>query len=231
MVSRPSGSAFLLCLCPSSFVLASSEAGRPAPPPHPPTPPSEWCGRLVESEGVPRVSSCEVSSPPSTVFGGRVGREGGGVEPWLLGVWGFSRFFPPGGWSSRILVLADPSPVASSVSAGRDHCSRSREIAESTGDCSCIRSSRLSPSRGQDSREGRRCARSRFQGSRDRSHESLCRSTDCLRSRGQKRLAVTRPAPLLPVCSLDNPGRSLLTAAGTVEWTHALGVTVCSLDD
>ena len=64
-------------------------------------------------------------------------------------------------------MLADPSPVASSVSAGRDHRSRFREIGESTGDRS--HSSRSSSSRGRDSREVQRCARSRFRGLRDRS--------------------------------------------------------------
>ena len=46
-----------------------------------------------------------------------------------VGVAGSSR-------SQELFVLADPSPVASSVSAGRDRQSRSREIRESTGDSS-----------------------------------------------------------------------------------------------
>ena len=41
-------------------------------------------------------------------------------------------------------------------------------------------------------------------------------------------LTVTLPAPLLPVCSLDDP---LLTGTGTAECARAFGVTVRSLDD
>ena len=77
-------------------------------------------------------------------------------------------------------VLADPCPVASSVSAGRDRWSRSREIGEFTGGRSRSRSSRSSPSRARDSCEEHHCARSR-------SRESRSRSTDRLRSRGRER--------------------------------------------
>ena len=68
---RPSGSALPTTpptLPPSAS--ASSEAGRPAPPPRPPTPPSEGCGCSGEMEGVPRVDSCEVSSPREERGGG-----------------------------------------------------------------------------------------------------------------------------------------------------------------
>ena len=44
-------------------------------------------------------------------------------------------------------------------------------------------------------------------------------------------LAVTRPAPFLPVCSLDDPSRGLLTATGTVKCARALKVTVRGHDD
>ena len=81
-------------------------------------------------------------------------------------------------------MLADPSSVASSVSAGLDCWSRSREIRESTEDCSRSLSSRSSPSRGRYSLEGRHCAHLRSRGSRDRSQESRSRSTDRSRSRG-----------------------------------------------
>ena len=81
-------------------------------------------------------------------------------------------------------MLADPCPVDSSVSAGGDRRSPSREIGGSTGDRSRSHSSRLSPSQGRDSCEERRCARSRSQGSHDWSRESRPRSTDRSRSRG-----------------------------------------------
>ena len=152
---RPSG--FTLPTVPPTLppsASASSEAGRPAPPPCPPTPPSEGCGRLGELEGVPRVGSHEVSSPPFPLFSGR-GRGGratrasasGGTSDSAtssllgVGVVGSSR-------SQELLVLADPSSVASSVSAGCDRRSRSREIGESTGDRFRLRSSCSSPSRG-----------------------------------------------------------------------------------
>ena len=131
----------------------------------------------------PCMGSHGVSSPPSRHFGGRVGVRalasvGDSASSSLMrvAVAGSSR-------SQESLVLADPSPVASSVSAGRDCWSRSREIGESPGDRS--RSSRSSPSR--DSREGHRCARSRSWWSRDRSRESCSHSTDCSRSRGRRR--------------------------------------------
>ena len=38
-------------------------------------------------------------------------------------------------------------------------------------------------------------------------------------------LAVTRHAPLLPICSLVAPGRGLLTATETDGYAHTLGVT------
>ena len=128
---------------------------------------------------------------PLPPFGGRGGGGGGAARALAfagtsdsavsslpgVGVAGSSR-------SQESPVLADPSLVASSISAGRDHRSRSREIGGSTGDRSRSRSSRLFPSRGRDSREGRRCARSRSRGLRDWSRESRSRSTDCSRSRG-----------------------------------------------
>ena len=44
-------------------------------------------------------------------------------------------------------------------------------------------------------------------------------------------IAVTLPFPLLSVCGLDDPGRRLLTATGTIEFAHALGVTIRGHDD
>ena len=129
-------------------------------------------------------------------------------------------------------VLAHPSPVASSVSAGCDHRSHSCEIGGSTGDFSRSRSSHLSLSRGQDSREGCRCAHSRSRGSRDRSCESLSLAPWTVRGLvDEVALAVTCPTPVLPVCGLADPGHGLLTATGTGECAHALTVTVHSLDE
>ena len=61
-------------------------------------------------------------------------------------------------------MLADPSLVDSSVSAGGDRRSPSCEMGGSTGDRSCSRSSRVSPSRGRDSHEEHRSACSQSQG-------------------------------------------------------------------
>ena len=44
-------------------------------------------------------------------------------------------------------------------------------------------------------------------------------------------LAVTHHAPPLPVCGLDDPGRGLLTATGTVECASALRATVRGRDN
>ena len=83
-------------------------------------------------------------------------------------------------------MLADLSPLAASVSAGRDRRSHSREIGESTGDRSHSRSSRSFPSRGRDSCEEHRCVCSRSPGSHDLSHKSPSHSTDRSQSRGRK---------------------------------------------
>ena len=111
-------------------------------------------------------------------------------------------------------MLADPSSVASSVFAGRDRRSRSHEIRESTRDRSRSRSSQSSPSRGRDSHEGRRCARSwsggRVTGLVSRSH--VPQTVRGVMDEGA--LAVTRHAPLLPVFGLGGPGRGLWTATG-----------------
>ena len=107
-----------------------------------------------------------------------------------VGVAGSSR-------SQELLVLADPSPVASSVSAGCDRRSRSREIGESTGDRFRLRSSCSSPSRGRDSREGRRCARSQSGGSRDRSRRRRsfrCNSSRSPSARVWSRQSRSRPS-------------------------------------
>ena len=76
--------------------------------------------------------------------------------------------------SQESLVLADPDPVVSSSPPGGDHrsCSGGRE--GFAGDRFRSRSSRLSPSRGRDSREEHRCARSRSRGARAWSWESRC---------------------------------------------------------
>ena len=157
---------FPLHLRPSALRLGFLGSRMPCASPsstHPSTQPSfreAWLFGGVG--GVPRVGSYKVSSHPSCHLVG----EGGGVI----------RLLPSRGLAQQeSLVLAAPSLVAFSVSAGCDHRSRSREIGESTEDCSCSRSSRSSPSRGQDSCEGCRCARSQSKGSRDQSHESWSR--------------------------------------------------------
>ena len=89
-------------------------------------PPSEGRGHSGETEGVHRVCSCKVSSPPSQHL---VGEEGGGAArasasagasdlaaSSLLGVG-----VAGSSCSQEAPVLADPSPESSSVSAGRDY--------------------------------------------------------------------------------------------------------------
>ena len=44
-------------------------------------------------------------------------------------------------------------------------------------------------------------------------------------------LAVTLHAPILPVCSFVAPGRSLLTATGSIGYARALRVTAHGHDD
>ena len=143
--------------------------------------PPEGRDRSGEVEGVPCVGSREVSPPPLPPFSGR----GGGERREGLGFCGrerFGCFFPPGvgvagsSHSQESLVLADPSPVYSSIPAGGDCRSSSHRMGGSTGDRS--RSSHLSPSRGRDSREERRCAHTQSRGSCAWSQESRCLSTD-----------------------------------------------------
>ena len=43
--------------------------------------------------------------------------------------------------------------------------------------------------------------------------------------------AVTRHAPLLPVCCLGSPGHGLRTATSPVRFARVLGATVCGLND
>ena len=142
--SRPSGSA--LPTAPPTLPLSASafsEAGRPAPPHRPPTPPSEGCGRSGESEGVLRVGSREVSSPPSRRS---VGEGGGGS--WLLGARLTLLILPLKGGgvagsscSQESLVLAAPSSVASSAFSEHGHRSHCHEIGDFTEDRSRSRSS------------------------------------------------------------------------------------------
>ena len=84
-------------------------------------------------------------------------------------------------------MLVDPVPVVSSSSPGGDRRSRSGGRGDSTGDRSRSRSSRLSPPRGRDSREGHLGARPRSRGNRALSRESCSRPTDRSWSRGRKR--------------------------------------------
>ena len=90
--------------------------------------------------------------------------------------------------SQELLVLAAPSSVASSVSAERGRQLCSHEIGKSTEDHSCSRSSRSSPSRGRDSREESRRARSQSGGGRMTGLVGRAFvSTDRSRSRGRRR--------------------------------------------
>ena len=124
--SRSSGSA--LPTAPSTLppsASASSEAGRPAPPSRPPTPPSEGRGHTGKLEGVPRIGSREVSSPPSHHS---VGKKWGRGAARVLASGGASDLAAsslPGvgvvgsSCSQESFVLAAPSSVASSASAER----------------------------------------------------------------------------------------------------------------
>ena len=206
--------------------------GFPSPPPPPPTP-SEGRGHSGETEG-----ACALWGllSPFLPFGGGWGTTGavapGGAgdstasSPTGIAVAGFSR-------SQESLVLAAPSSVASSVSREHDRRSRSRWIEESAEARSSSRSSCSSPSRDRESREGHCCACSRSGGSRGGSRGSRSRSTDRfvrgLIDGGAP--TVTRLTPLLPVCGLGGPGRSLRPATGIIGCAHALGVTVRSLDE
>ena len=124
-------------------------------------------------------------------------------------------------------MLADPSPVASSVSAGRDCRSRSREIGMSTAHALHVYLPRVVgilmkgvavPVRGLEGRVTGLVSRS-----------LAPRTVRCLVDEGT--LAVTRHAPLLPMCSLADLGRGLLTATGTAECGRTLGATVRGRDD
>ena len=103
--SRPSGAAIPTVLLPlSPSAAASSEAGRPLPPPRPPTLPSERHDRTEKSEGFSRVGSCGVSSLPShRSLGG-----GGGVATGVLasGANVTQLLLPIWGWGSGALSLS-----------------------------------------------------------------------------------------------------------------------------
>ena len=113
-------------------------------------------------EGVFRVGSREVP-PPSSLSKGGEGRSTAGALA-SAGVGDSATSSLPGegvagsSRSQESLMLDDPVLVASSSSPGRDRRSRSRARGDSTGDRSRSRSSRLSPPRGRDAREGHRGA-------------------------------------------------------------------------
>ena len=112
-------------------------------------------------------------------------------------------------------MLADASPVTFSVSAGCDCWSCSREIGESTGDCS---RSRSSPSEVEILLKGV-VAPVRGLGGRMiglASHALVPRTVRGLVD--ETTLAVTRHAPFLPVYGLGGSGL-------------ALGVTIRGLND
>ena len=138
-----------------------------------------------------------------------------------VGVAGSSR-------SQESFVLADPSPVDSSVSAGGDRRSPLARLASLRGTAPAhalpvhlhrvvkmIVKSVAVPTLG---------LRGRVPGlaSRALAPRTVCGLVD------ESALAVTRHAPPLPMCGLDAPGLGLLTATGTSEYTRALGATVRS---
>ena len=160
---------------------APSRAEHPAPPPR--SLPLLLMG--VTTRGRRRVSPARSLFPPPTIQWER--RGGAPRGPRLLrtrsdsaastlpgvGVAASSR-------SQESLVLADPSPVDSSVSAGGDRRSPSPKIGGTTGDRFRSRSSCLSPLRDQDSHEEHCCARSLSRGSCDQSRKSRSRFMDHL---------------------------------------------------
>ena len=170
----PSGSALPSApptLPPSTS--ASSEAGRPVPPPWSLTPPSEGCDHSGKMEGVPRVGSRKISPPPSRRLVGEDGGGGGGG----LGFCGrerFSCFLPPAlhVYLSRVVEIPVKSVAVPVHGLG--------------GHLTSLANRAVSP-----------------------------RTVRSLVDEGA--LAVTRHAPLLPVCGLDDPGRGLLTATRTIE--------------
>ena len=107
-------------------------------------------------------------------------------------------------------MLADPSSVASSVSAGRDRRSHSCEIGESTEDGSCSRSSRSSPCEVEMLVKGVVVPVPDLGGLRDRSRKSRSCSTDRSRSRGRKRSCRDSScSPSARVRSRQSQSRSL----------------------
>ena len=133
--------------------------------------------------------------------------------------------------SQESLVLSDHSPVYSSVSAGGNRRSPSREIGGSTGDRSRSRAlpvylpleveilvkSVAVPVL---------CLRGPVAGLASRAFTPWT-----VRGRvDENALTVIRHAPPLSMCGLDAPGCSLLTATGTTECARALRATVRSHD-
>ena len=189
---RPSGSALPpASQTPPPPASSSLEAGCSAPPPRSLPPPSEGRDRSRGGgvEGVFRVGEVP---PPSSLSKGGEGRSTAGALA-SAGVGDSATSSLPGegvagsSRSQESLMLDDPVLVASSSSPGRDRRSRSRARGDSTGDCSRSHSSRLSPPRGRDAREGHRGACPQSRGYRALSWESRFHSTDRSRSRGRKR--------------------------------------------
>ena len=132
--------------------------------------------------------------------------------------------------SQESLVIADPFMVAPSSSPARGRRSQSRGRGNSTRDRSSLCSSRLSPPPplGVGILE-----RSIVMPALGPEVTVTCRAPAPRTVRGLvdgSALAVSRPAPILPVCGLVAPDRGLRTATGIAECTHALGVTVRGLD-
>ena len=119
--SRPSSSALPHASPPiPPSASASSEAGHRSPSPPPSSLPSEGRGRVGKTEGVSRVGSRSVSSPPLALWRG---------GSWLLGASDSAASSPSGvgvAWSSRsqesaVLARCALPSVNSSASVERDH--------------------------------------------------------------------------------------------------------------
>ena len=170
-----------------SSASSSSEAGLPAPPPLGLSP---LLLRGLTARGGGGGGFPREAPPPSSFSEGGVGEiavsalASGGARDSAA-----SSFTGEGVAGSLLsqesLVIADSVPVASSSSPTRGRRSQSRGRGDSTRDRS--RSSRLSPPRGQDSREEHRSVRSRSRGDCGLLCGSCSHSKDRSLSRGGRR--------------------------------------------
>ena len=217
---------------------ASWEAGRPVPPPHPPTPPSKGRGHTEKSEGVSRIGSCGVSSPPSLCSVGR----GGGCAVRVLApadecdlaassLTGFGVAGPSQSQESSVLACSAPPSVDSPASAESDRRSHSHEVGDSVGGRSCSRFSLSSLSHSRESWEGCRHARLRSGGSRSFLASRTLAPRPIRSLMDVSALARALHAPPLPACGLSGPGLGLWTATRAVGFACAFGMAVCGLHE